>query len=403
MGNVPRGILILFTIALAIVQTYQLSNEFAIQLYKQVSSNNASENVAISPFSISTCLSVVAMAADRETANEIFRALRYGKADQKDLVVERYDRLMRNIKTDTTLTIANSLYIPQMYTMFIPYRYKTKASFRLMALTNFNTRVQQVNLIDNVAAADTINDWVESKTNDKIQDLATPDMLDGVDGIVLVSAVHFHGRWSHPFRQDNTRIMPFWVSNADSKEVPMMKISEQFAYKNFDDEGFTALLLPYKRCEMVMLVLLPNDLNGLATLEEKLPSLSLAEIIWEMEIEKVEVFLPRFRIEFSLDLEESLSALGIGRMFSDSVEFPDLLESVNNDSTISKFVQKAVLEVNEGGIETTSFSGTGFVSDLGEILEPSPYEFKADHPFIYALLSTTRKTVILIGKMSNPV
>ena len=44
-----------------------------------------------------------------------------------------------------------------------------------------------------------INDWVSKKTNGKINELISPDMLSGKTLLALVSAITFHGKWEEKF------------------------------------------------------------------------------------------------------------------------------------------------------------------------------------------------------------
>ncbi|XP_050093560.1 antichymotrypsin-2-like isoform X1 [Anopheles aquasalis] len=366
------------------------SNDFAIHLYKQVSAETRDGNVVISPLSISACLSLAAMGAGGLTAEEMFGGLRYGKADQKQRVADWYGRLMRQLASDSSIAVANTLYVKEGYTV--------KRSFNDVATSSFQSEVHELNFAQNQAAAKTINDWVERKTNNKIKNLIAPDMLDDFTRMVLVNAVHFKGSWTYKFNETNTRPMPFWLSETKSNDVPMMYTKGGHSYRNMVEKGFSALALSYSGSDTSMLVLLPNERNGLAALEETLPSLNLVELLDQLGKGDVEVYLPKFKIEFSLELKDVLTTLGMGRMFSNAAEFPDLLES-NEPVKISKAVHKAFIEVNEEG--TKAAAATAFSVKFRVAKAPPVYKFKADHPFIYALLSQERG-VYFIGKVINP-
>ncbi|XP_052872426.1 antichymotrypsin-2-like isoform X2 [Anopheles cruzii] len=377
------------TMATVDAQFVQQSNDFAVQLYRQVSSKSTGENVVISPFSVSACLSLVAQGAAGLTADELFGGLRYGKADRKQQVAESYRRLMERLSTDKTMNVANKVYVME--------KFKVKSSFNAVAADSFKSEAQELNFAQNVAAAKTINGWVEGKTNNKIKDLIAPDVLDDLTRMVLVNAVHFKGTWTYQFDPASTRPMPFWLSATESREVPMMNIKKHFAYNNFEDKGFSALELTYSGSDVTMLVLLPNERTGLAALEAQLPSLNLAELASQMHKQEVEVFLPKFKIEFSLDLNDDLTELGMGRMFTDAAEFPDLLET-NEPLKVSKVIHKAFIEVNEEGTEAAA--ATGMVMTAYCMIISKPITFKADHPFVYALLSR-EKGLYFVGKMSK--
>uniref|UniRef100_A0A1Y9H2D6 Serpin domain-containing protein n=1 Tax=Anopheles dirus TaxID=7168 RepID=A0A1Y9H2D6_9DIPT len=362
------------------------SNNFAVKLYQQVSAKNVGENVVISPFSISACLSLAAMGAGGLTAEEMYSVLQFGSPKEKQTVADNYRQLMARLSTDSTVNVANKIYVMQNYAV--------KSAFNAIATDNFRSEAEQVNFAESAVAAKKINGWVEQKTNNKIKDLISPDSLDEQSRMVLVNAVHFKGTWTYQFDPTMTRPFPFWLSETESRDVPMMNIKKHFAYNNFEEHGFSALELTYGGSDMTMLLLLPNERMGLAALEEKLPSLNLAELTTKMHKQEVEVFLPKFKIEFMRDLNDDLTALGMGRMFTDAAEFPDLLED-SEPLKVSKVVHKAFIEVNEEGTEAAA--ATGMIMMM-RCMPMHPY-FTVDHPFLYLLRHNQQ--IYFVGRVAN--
>uniref|UniRef100_A0A240PN87 Serpin domain-containing protein n=1 Tax=Anopheles epiroticus TaxID=199890 RepID=A0A240PN87_9DIPT len=362
------------------------SNNFATKLYQRISAQHAGENVVISPFSISACLSLAAMGAGGLTAEQMYSVLEYGTPDSKQTVANNYKHLLARLSSDSTVNVANKIYVMQNYAV--------KSAFNAIATDSFRSEAESVNFADGAAAAKNINGWVEGKTNNKIKDLISPDALDELTRMVLVNAVHFKGTWTYQFDPTLTRPFPFWLSETESRDVPMMNIKKHFAYNNFEELGFSALELTYGGSDMTMMLLLPNERMGLGALEEKLSTLNLAELSSQMHKQEVEVFLPKFKVEFTRDLNEDLSALGMSRMFSDSAEFPDLLEQ-NEPLKVSKVVHKAFIEVNEEGTEAAA--ATAMIAMSFCMIISEPVKFTVDHPFMYALMSP-EKSVFFLGK-----
>ena len=180
----------------------------------------------------------------------------------------------------------------------------------------------------NVESANAINKWVEQKTNDKIKDLIKPDLLDQFTRMVLVNAIHFKGTWLHQFDKDRTHPLPFWISATESvvsspfcfsfyqfmdffifvlfQDVPTMSIKKHFNYGMFEELDSAVLEMTYRDSDVSMLIILPNKRDGLAELEKKLESFDLDQILSNMGREEVEVFLPKFKIEFEFDLGDTL-------------------------------------------------------------------------------------------------
>jgi serine protease inhibitor len=58
-----------------------------------------------------------------------------------------------------------------------------------------------------------------------------------------------------------------------------------------------------------MVIVIPNKTTGLALLEDKLMTTEISELLKETDSEKIELFLPKFTIETTLDLEKALGTV----------------------------------------------------------------------------------------------
>jgi len=67
-----------------------------------------------------------------------------------------------------------------------------------------------------------------------------------------------------------------------------------------------ALELPYTGTDIVFLIILPQEEQGLASVEEKLRGLDLNEISCQLSRRKVQVQLPKFKFEFDVPLQPVL-------------------------------------------------------------------------------------------------
>src|SRR4029079_9035476 len=78
-------------------------------------------------------------------------------------------------------------------------------------------------------------------------------------------AIYFLGDWADPFKRDETRPMPFHLTASETQDVPTMNRTYQFRIAQQD--GVTALELPYKGGELSMMLLVPDAIDGLAAVE----------------------------------------------------------------------------------------------------------------------------------------
>lgn len=82
---------------------------------------------------------------------------------------------------------------------------------------------------------------------------------------------------------------------------------DKFNYVDLPEYNAKALEMSYKDSDLSMLLILPNQVDGLSKLETQLKGVDLNDISSKMRSEDVDVFLPKFRIEFDINLKEPLT------------------------------------------------------------------------------------------------
>ena len=130
---------------------------------------------------------------------------------------------------------------------------------------------------DAEAARTAINQWVEKKTKQKIRNLIPPGSLPALTRLVLVNAVYFKGSWTLPFLEAATRDEQFFLDGGKTVQVPLMYQRNEVLY--LQAEGYQAVDLTYLGGDLSMLVLLPDEQDGLRGLEERLSSRMLGECV----------------------------------------------------------------------------------------------------------------------------
>lgn len=184
--------------------------------------------------------------------------------------------------------------------------YSVKKSFNDVATKSFASEAQSLDFSQGAEAAKTINGWVEDNTNNKIKDLISADSLDSDTRMVLVNAIYFKGFWTYQFNPKDTFKAPFYLNERDTVEVDFMKVKKHFKYGPIENLDATAIELPYKDSDISMLIILPNTKTGLSALEGKLNTIDLADISSNLYSQEVNVEIPKFKIEFDIELNEPL-------------------------------------------------------------------------------------------------
>nr|AWD77173.1 serpin [Anatolica polita] len=364
------------------LQVVQGNNHFSNDLYKVLSGNEG--NVFFSPISVHAVLAMAYQGAQESTA-EVFAACL--KVPDAATAAEGYNAVMSKLNNvpNVTLLMANKVYLMAGF--------KLLEAFDTAISKKFLSEVELLDFAQNEASAKAINDWVKEKTREKIQDLIQAGDLNSDTRLVLVNAIYFKGDWLHKFDKELTKKEPFYLNNEDKVDVQMMHIKRKYYFSEREDLDAKILQLPYTNEDLSMVIILPNKRDGIKDLEKKLESFDLNNItegLWNVE---VNVALPRFKIETTIDLNDPLTKMGLGEIFDQSKA--NFRGMIGQDLYVSKVVQKAFIEVNEEGAEAAA--ATAIIID-SYMLVPSA-DFTANYPFVICLLS--KKTVLFMGRIAS--
>lgn len=161
-----------------------------------------------------------------------------------------------------------------------------------------------------------INKWVADKTKDKIQDIVNEQVITPDSRLVLVNALYFSGFWQTPFNKYATKRGPFYINEKDSTEVDTMFVTDTYRYYECSRLNAKFLEMDYEGGDISMTIVLPNERNGLAALEARLP-----EVFEDRNFtyERVNVLLPKFTIESTIQFNPILQNVSFRRVSTYSV------------------------------------------------------------------------------------
>ncbi len=364
------------------------TNDFNGALYQQVVAGKTG-NVVVSPISVQIAVSMAYMGAHGDTEAEMKKSLKYSGYD-KNSVSDSFKGVINELESSEGLKIANKIYVKNGYTI--------KPKFNEIVAKKFGSAVENINFGDNVKAANEINQWVESKTNNKTKNLIEPDMLSDSTRMAILNAVHFKKPWAINFYEGSTKKGPFYVAPGKTVQVDFLRHTENHKYGALPGLNAHAIELFLEKYDFKFYIILPDSKTGLAELESKLHQVNLNEALSSLKRKYVKLEIPKFKIENKIDLKEVLQNLGMQRMFTSKAEFGELLEA-DEDIFVSEVLQKAFIDVNEHGIEAAA--ATAVLMNFG-YSRPPPIEevFIADHPFLFVLKSKNYN--IFMGRVVNP-
>ena len=383
----------------------QSNNALAIDLYKELSGRGkADDNLFFSPASISAALMLTYEGSRGETQAEFEKVLSLQDADRL-AAHKAYAGMLNRYADDKKpyeLSIANALWVEKTFPLRDQY-VKTLQSY-------YEAGIESVDFKDDYdAQRKRINAWVEGRTHDRIKDLLPEGTLNQMTRLVLVNAIYFKGKWAAEFKEHATDDEPFHLlpaPNADENKVvtvPMMwQGGEQFSYADFD--GYDALQLRYKGRDLSMLVLLPDERYGLPELEKKLSVELIDAAAKKLAPQRVNVWLPRWKMTLDYDLVPALKGLGLKDAFAaKTADFTGVTDSAEGESLyISAIRHKAFIAVDEAGTEAAAATAVTFKTESAPFNQDKPIEFRCDHPFVYLIRDNNTGAILFMGRVTDP-
>ena len=365
------------------VETVGSNTEFAFNIFRQLNAEDEIKSVFISPFSISSALTMTYQGARTETKEAMAEALGYTQIDDANLN-ESYKNLLRHLRQidkEITLNISNSIWIREGESI--------EDEFLTTNREVFDAFVTQLDFSRD-DAADQINQWISDATNKKIEKMVGPPISPNVV-MYLINAIYFKGDWTNQFNKNNTISSPFYAGNGITQEAMMMSMNGKVEFGQGD--GFKAVRLPYGNGKKAMYIILPDEdknINDFIAELDKEYWNTIKDSLSEQE--SVQLRIPRFKLEYGIkNLNDSLKALGMGNAFSATADF----SGIRNGIFISEVLHKAVIEVNEEGSEAAAAT----VVVMQESAANEPLTFIADRPFVFIIADDVTGTILFMGKL----
>jgi serine protease inhibitor len=288
---------------------------------------------------------------------------------------------------------------------------------------------------DSAGARQRINVWVERQTRARIKELISPGVLTSDTRLASVNAIYFKGQWTTPFEVSETKERLFTLADGSTVQTPTMyhsfkKLARYAAFnkdgtffktprygqdtpENRDslypgDSGLEMVELPYRGNELSMVVIVPRSADGLPALEKLLNGQTLLSCVNKLQERPVRVYLPKFKMESSFNLEKTLESLGMKRAFrdpqsKDGAQFDGMSDTKDAVERlfISTVLHKALIEVNEKGTEAAAATAAVWWKSAAQRSPFTPI-FRADKPFVFLIRDQKTGAILFLGRVMNP-
>jgi serine protease inhibitor len=361
---------------------------FAFKLLKQLAKDQPGTNIFISPYSASTVLQMACNGAAGQTKTEMQQVLGTTglAAEALNTANKDCDQAINSQGTNIVLTAANAIW----YRKGIP----VKPAFIACNQQFFGATVDTLDF-DDARSVGIMNAWASEKTHGRINGIAD-GLIDPLTELVLANAVYFKGKWEEPFEVKSTKEKVFHLRAGRQKQVPMMEQTRKFTYRR--GTGYQAVRLPYQGWALAMYVFLPDADSS----PDKLIGIMTGDTwqrVTEPGFNKREgtVVLPRFKLEYGVELKAPLKALGMRAAFG-RANFSGISD---RPLFVSAVRQRAFVEVNEEGTEAAAVTGMTHSQGI-EVNPPKPFQMIVDRPFLFLIEDQQTRTILFMGVVYDP-
>ena len=359
----------------------------AIRLYRELARRPG--NVFVSPYSLEMALAMARVGARGSTARAFAQLL--GNDPARSPAQPDGNGL--------TFTMANALWARNRFVLRSGYVAEIHTKFAgLVRSLDFSGAPR--------TSARIINDWVSAKTHGRIDSLVSASEFDHHTSLMLTDAVYFKGSWVKSFDPGDTYEQTFHLRADRRVRTDMMHNTANFDF--YRGKTFKMLVLPFRggHDAVEMLVLLPDHINQLGSLERQLTVSALADWVGQSEKRLVEVTLPKFRNANLLHLTAAAKALGIAVAFSKhQADFSGIARIFPRRLYVSNVLQKTYVDLDEKGTEAAAATAQTMEDTETasyQSLTPRNIVFDANHRFVYVIRDETTGDILFIGRMANP-
>ena len=203
------------TAPISYTETFPGLTKFSLTSYSSLAPST-SHNFIFSPLSIDACLAMVYEGAAGTTASQMETALQFSR-DKTPIVINSLLHAFNAANTtDVSLVLSDRI--------FVDAGFPLKSSFVTTMASTYDSACQQLDFQTQPEQSRvTINDWVASKTNQKILDLLAQGTVSSATRIVLVNALYFNAHFVYPFDPDYTAPAAFTLQDGSTVDAQFMR------------------------------------------------------------------------------------------------------------------------------------------------------------------------------------
>ncbi len=356
------------------------------------------KNWAVSPYSLEMCMAMFTNGTKGATREEFLDVLRirdldaYNRAAAK--LLQKYDSYNEVMNLET----ANSIWLNQSE---FEGRGQFLESFSGTLRDYYRADAREVTRMNSI---ESINAWAKEKTHDLIERIAEEDNRDFATAVA--NALYFKAAWSLPFDKQHTQDRIFHNYNDSETLVPFMYQRDYFGY--YSNDGVRAVKLNYSNRNL-------DPKTGTVISECRDADFSMYIVMSDQDIDmqsfldtaefrstKMDLRIPKFKIEFGGPMDHELQTLGIQTAYdpilADLTGMVDPAILKQRNLYLDSTVHKVYISVDEAGTEAAAVT-VMFTKRNTTAIDTNPVvDFTADRPFRFAIRDNASGKILFTGE-----
>ncbi len=368
------------------IDTYEPVQNYSYDLFRY---NMTGDNPVLSPVSAYLALGMAGTGALGSTLTEFQTIL------GNDLECMPY-HLMTTLPRDEEgmkISLANSAWVDDSFEVDKEYLVEIDSFYK--------SEVYQANLSTEQTMQD-MNTWIDNNTSGLIPSLLEEPLHDEAR-LALFNTIYFKGDWMSEFEPRETQEREFTKADGKVENVDMMHMYQRnLQYINTNEAK--GILLPYRGEDMAFVALMPFENSTVRELYESLTWADISDMVSQREETLCNLQLPKFKVTFERELNESLMTMGLKEAFDkDEANLAGMGKSKDDNRIyIDMVFQKAVIIVDEKGTEAAAV--TEITTDGAGCFVPEepPVDIFFNKPFLYMIVDMETELPLFIGIMDNP-
>jgi len=213
----------------------------------------------------------------------------------------------------------------------------------------------------------------------------------------LIDAIYFKGTWTTEFDPADTHDDSFRLLDGSPKAVRMMMLKDTMQY--WESNDFQAVDLPYGDGFFSMTIILPKPEKHIDQLVAEFTQENWGQWVSAFRDKHGTLELPRFKLEYELQMNNVLQALGMGIAFETCcADFSGIADVSPERLYISEVKHKTFVEVNEEGTEAAAVTSVA----IGKTSVGDSFTMKVNRPFLFVIREHHSNAIIFAGKILAP-